>query len=100
DRLGGGGHVGAFGDDAAAIVDKGGGIGAVELVLRGRGQGDVTGHLPHGAARDELGASVTDLGIISDSSAAHLFDFLEHLEVEALVVDDKSLNLEVLQENQ
>ena len=56
DGLRGGGHVGALGDHAAAAPQQGVRGVAVELVLGGAGQGDVTGDVPHGAAGHEAGA--------------------------------------------
>src|SRR5262249_29185532 len=71
------------------------GVGLVQFVLSGAGQSDVAGNVPQAGAgagdeRDVLAAS---LGVLGDSAAAALLDFLEQGEVDALLVDDVAVGV-------
>jgi hypothetical protein len=55
DRLGGGGHVRALGDELHAVGDERAWRRSRELVLGGAGQRDVAGHVPDGPADDVRG---------------------------------------------
>ena len=87
-RLGGAGHVGAFGHGDHAVLDQHLGILAVQLVLGGAGQRDVAGHVPDGAAADILRAIPLQLDIFRDPAAPDLLDLLDKIQVDTLVIDD------------
>src|SRR5690606_6031351 len=88
DRLGGGGHVGALGDDLDAVLHQAPGVGAVELVLGGAGERDVAGHLPDRAALDEGGQGAASRRVFADPAAVAVLDLLEQVQVDPGLVDD------------
>src|SRR5690606_40393911 len=69
DRAGGGGHVGAFGDEFAAVLDQGEGVFLGDLVLRGAGKGAVAGDDPGALVGMEGGAGEL-LRVFGDAAAA------------------------------
>ena len=87
DRLGGGGHVRALGDQLDAVLDEALHAGQGQLVLGRAGQGHVAGDVPDGAVGNEHGTGA--LGrVVGDASTTHLLDVLEQRDVDAGLVHD------------
>ena len=90
-----GGHVGTLGHEFAAVLDEGGGLLAVDLVLRGAGESAVAGDAP-GALTLEVLSTLEVLGVLADAAAAHvleLHDPSELLGVDALRVEDVAVGV-------
>ena len=80
--LEGGGHVGALGEDLAAVLHEILHVLHVHLVLGGAGQRDVAGGNPHAAALVVLDALAAG-GILGEAAALHFLDLLEQRDIDA-----------------
>ena len=88
DGLRGAGHVGAFADDGAAVLDQSLSGLLVDLVLGRAGQGDVAGDGPDLAAIGHVGCTLVGLSILLDAAAADFLQILDVSQVDAVGVID------------
>ena len=91
DGGGGAGHVGAFADEGAAVVEEGFGVVAGDFVLGGAGEGALAGNGPGGLAF-VVGAAEL-VGVFADASAFVVFEVHDPGEFfagDAVGVVDKS----------
>ena len=93
DGIRGGGHVGALGYAVAAIGNQSLGTVQTQLVLGGAGQGDVAGDGPDAlTALDILGGGdILQIGL--DAGALDLFDLLDDLIVDAVLVHNVAVGV-------
>ena len=93
DGLGGGRHIGTLGYAVAAIGNQSLGTVQTQLVLGGAGQGDVAGDGPDAlAALDILGGGdILQIGL--DAGALDLFDLLDDLIVNAVLVHNVAVGV-------
>src|SRR5690606_36429689 len=80
-------HVRAFGDSLDAVGDQPLGRRLIWFVLRGTRQRDLARHVPDRAVRNK-GHHGTRPEVVTDSTALDLFDLLEQVDIDPLVIDD------------
>src|SRR5690554_1173737 len=85
-------HVGAFRDRDTTVFDQSLGVAAIELVLGCTGQSHVARYGPDVAVFHVLGVFV-EFSVGTDAATFHLFDALESLQVDALLVHDHALGV-------
>src|SRR5690606_16318421 len=88
DGLRGARHVRALRDALEAVRGERARVLLVQLVLRGAGQGDVDGHIPHAAALHVADVAAAALGVLVDATALDLLDLTQQVEVDALLIGD------------
>ena len=93
-RLGCRRHVGAFTDQAAAVLDQGLGVCGGDFILGGGGEGAVAGDVPGAQVAVVLGAVL--VGIFLDTAATAVLELLDEVElllVEAVFVIDGAIGV-------
>ena len=87
------GHVGALCHQLDAVLDQLLRVLQKQLVLGGAGQGDVAGDAPDPSAALMVLGGRNLLHVFADAAAADLLDFLDHIQLDAILVDDIAIRV-------
>src|SRR5690606_24504508 len=87
------GHVGPLRDRDAAALHEGFGVVAVELVLRGGGEGELARHGPDVAVLQVPRTTAAAVGVDGDARPLALLHLLQQFEVDALLVVDVAVRV-------